>query len=339
MQVDIMDLHDVLAAGASLPASLDNGFISHRKVGNDIELDKVAKEWGRLVVYPGGVHVVPNYTHVHSAADSGSARGGRRGQIYKFSKNSRRRLVKLLLRLDLSDFVMPSKKYGRGRGFFVTLTYGKEFPYDYQRFKRDLDNFRKRLDRFMGAQDVTFGAIWKLELQKRSAAHFHLLILTSRMMRKRDVISFVQSAWVPIAADAYDYSEQYIKSMRRVVSDGGVQVAYQSGDNPDGLRGYLSKYMSKEGEELISPDGEIMPMGRMWGVWHKDNLPIADIYVMAVPSRLDLDVLLAVTRGRGRRLDSYYLQQQRGHMPFYLYGDSLEILLEFHLAGCRFNPN
>lgn len=61
----------------------------------------------------------------------------------------------------------------------------------------------------------------------------------------------------------------------------GVSLAYAlrvpGGDAEDlaGVMSYASKYITKDDEhQYMSPDGELLPTGRMWGVWRADVLEI-----------------------------------------------------------------
>lgn len=89
--------------------------------------------------------------------------GGVRGKILTFSKESRRRLMRLLNSVNRDEVALP---------YFVTLTYHNTWPSSRAGRKKHLDAFQKRMERAYGK----FAAVWRLEFQKRGAPHYHLLI-------------------------------------------------------------------------------------------------------------------------------------------------------------------
>src|SRR5690554_2824154 len=98
--------------------------------------------------------VATSYKHVYRPTV-----GGKRGAVTEFSAGSRRRLLRLIARLE------------KTRTTFITLTYPAEFP-DPRTAKEHLralfERIRRRVPEASG--------IWRLELQERGAPHFHLLM-------------------------------------------------------------------------------------------------------------------------------------------------------------------
>mgnify|MGYP001450486002 CR=1 FL=1 len=153
--------------------------------------------------------------------------GGRRGKITTFSRASRKRMMKKLATFRREEVA---------RALFVTLTYPAEYP-DGKRAKRDLDRFLKRLWR----KYPSAAWIWREELQKRGAPHFHLLVLG---------VDFIPHGW--IAYVWWDVcgriSIEHLKAgteVRRVKSY--KHCVY-----------YVSKYLAKDEEEEAD-------LGRRWG--------------------------------------------------------------------------
>lgn len=111
------------------------------------------------VVFEGSVKVLGRRMIVRRR---GVRPGGKRERISEFTEASRRRFRERLGAVRYSHM---------GRCFWVTLTYHNAFPdpdsavVDVQRFLR---YFRSRFPR--GSY------VWRLELQKRGAPHFHLLL-------------------------------------------------------------------------------------------------------------------------------------------------------------------
>jgi hypothetical protein len=62
----------------------------------------------------------------------GGRGGGVRGEVRGFSRESRKRLIDLIHQVDRSMVRPP---------LFVTLTYPREWPSDWQEYQRDLHNW------------------------------------------------------------------------------------------------------------------------------------------------------------------------------------------------------
>ncbi len=170
--------------------------------------------------------------------------GGLRGEITEFSKASRRRLMKLLNSIDRDRASLP---------YFVTLTYHNAWPKDRHGRKRHLDAFRKRLERVYGQ----FPAVWRLEFQKRGAPHYHLLMWLSEpdLWRLRNRISWL---WHEVV-DPNDMQ----------LLDAGTRVEIPRSWR--GVNSYAAKYMGKL-EQLQEGAASV---GRFWGTWRREMLPIS----------------------------------------------------------------
>lgn len=155
---------------------------------------------------------------------------------------------------------------------FITLTYPNEWPVDWKQWKADLENFRRRWLRYAPGSK----GYWKMELQKRGAPHFHLLIEIQANKRRRpgksvfwhdktlsDIRAEVTRLWAHIAHKNDQYQGKYATNVR--VVKGIVD-----------LRRYIVKYAGKRGYLPIDDDGVIMDdvdatMGRLWGRIGKPN--------------------------------------------------------------------
>lgn len=176
---------------------------------------------------------------------------GIRGAITEFTKASRRRLMRLV----------ASTKMGM-KPVFVTLTYPGVFPTESKEWKRHLDNLFKRVRRnFPGA-----GAVWRLEMQKRGAPHYHLLIwgLSESVFQLR---AWFSQAWYEVVGSG---------DSRHLAA--GVRVEVIRSQN--GTMYYCSKYLSKPTSELercyMSENGWSNP-GRFWGVHAIENVPVGEL--------------------------------------------------------------
>jgi hypothetical protein len=164
--------------------------------------------------------------------------------VTDFSKASRRRLMKLLNSIDRDRASLP---------YFVTLTYHNAWPKDRHGRKRHLDAFRKRLERVYGQ----FPAVWRLEFQKRGAPHYHLLMWLSEpdLWRLRNRISWL---WHEVV-DPDDMQ----------LLDAGTRVEIPRSWR--GVNSYAAKYMGK----LEQLQGDTSSVGRFWGTWRREMLPIS----------------------------------------------------------------
>lgn len=169
--------------------------------------------------------------------------GGRRGKIGGFSRESRRRLMCLLNSVDRSRVPHP---------LFFTLTYPGEWPRDPQVWKAHLRAFRERMRRRYGK----FPAVWRLEFQRRGAPHFHLLVFLD--VSRPALRGFVSRSWYGVVGSG---DEDHLKAGTQVVRVHSWR----------GVRSYAAKYLGKVEGDDRDPDQSI---GRFWGVWNKDLLPI-----------------------------------------------------------------
>ena len=137
----------------------------------------------QVEVYPGVIRLTaPNLARRESALNrrldrpaipsEGEPEDGRRGEIRGWSRKSRARMVSTLAELDWA----PLLSAGAGLPAMVTLTYPGDWEAvagDGEQVKRHFQTFLKRFERAWGEQIV---GVWKLEFQRRGAAHFHILM-------------------------------------------------------------------------------------------------------------------------------------------------------------------
>lgn len=174
----------------------------------------------------------------------GSTTGGTRGNVKEFSAASRRRLMQKFARLA------PS------RATFVTLTYPATYP-EVRRAKEHLRAFLERIRRLHPESS----AIWRLEFQARGAPHFHIVFynlpyLPFHVLRKmwREVIGHSET-------EALFVNIKLCTSKREIAN-------------------YVSKYVAKV-SSLFNKDA-YPHVGRWWGVFNKDALPLSAQYEVLV---------------------------------------------------------
>lgn len=180
--------------------------------------------------------------------------GGRRGVVREWSHASRLRAYRTIAAVDWSAV---------GSLVFVTLTY-HQAPTDGRTVKRHLRAFRERWRRRFGAP---VGA-WKLEFQKRGAAHIHLWL-------RRPGISLGQlRAWISEAwGDIVGQGEAHRRA--------GTTVKEWCGSPAR----YLLKYLAKGHKEYQHCVPEwFESVGRWWGLWNvrpqwrRVDIPVESFY-------------------------------------------------------------
>lgn len=152
----------------------------------------------------------------------------KRCHIYGMSANSARHLRRLL------SYVKHTNKMS-----FLTFTYPENVTVG--KLKRDIDVFGKHLRR----KFPQAWAIWKVEKQRRGAWHIHFLLVNVPYWRWQDVVA----TWARISGQPADRATN-IKQVRTLRQ----------------LRLYLAKYVAKRSIAVDEQTGEILPIGRIWGV-------------------------------------------------------------------------
>lgn len=227
-----------------------------------------------------------------------NASGGRKRAITDFSACSRRSLLKSFARTNYT-----------GKSIFVTLTYGQEYPTPKQA-KRHLDTLFKRVKR----KFPKASGYWRLEFQKRGAVHFHIIFFNLPYWDKRDVKkAWAQVIGREYCDNGYrkpQYKRGGVRQhlrVNRVLGRSSAVMRYPSATRPPftrielvrsrrGAWSYVSKYIAKQGAHerggsgfiyvsyltvdgrYVHPQtGEIEEIGRYWGVFNREELPIAEV--------------------------------------------------------------
>lgn len=166
---------------------------------------------------------------------------------------------------------------------FCCLTYPAEFPLEASTFKRHLDSFGKRFLRQFPAGSF----VWKLEFQKRGAAHFHLIVYGVSLdeMRKWLALAWYETVGSQDAGHLLaGVRSERLNSRRAVMS-------------------YLGGYVSKADQ---TRPGECF--GRYWGIVGRQNLPFCESRSMELDPKVGVKVNRTARRfiaamGRARRLN------------------------------------
>jgi len=202
------------------------------------------------------------------------------------SDQSRKRFLLKLVGVDLKK--TPSS--------LITLTYHHGAGLDPQRWHADLRAFQARLFREWAAFEPS--VIWSKEFQRRGAVHYHLLVFWKRRPILAQVRHWTAHAWNEIAEPG---DEQHAHA-----GTSADHVKLEEKASAQKLLRYLAKYLTKGEQKELRDEatGELMPTGRMWGVWGK--VPYVEL------ATLELDeVSLAQFQRRVRRWGKHsaYLRQ------------------------------
>jgi hypothetical protein len=180
---------------------------------------------------------------------------------------------------------------------FVTLTFHRVWPEDPAVLKKMLDTLFKKLRR----RYPRASAIWKLEYQRRGAPHFHIL-LWGFPFRDRD---WLARSWADIVAYYTSDDVEILRAwhMGRL----GNQHCVQLVRSWRGVTSYAAKYLAKQ-ETFVSPEGEIIHTGRVWGVHNRNCIPWSYLlfYVAGRNFRRYRRVVRALAERRGLSLPSLY---------------------------------
>lgn len=203
---------------------------------------------------------------------------GNKQDIRGFSRASRRNLIWTMGRVNRELAGLP---------LFQTLTYGRDWPPDGRVVKRHLDAFNKRRAR----RYPESSAIWKMELQKRGAPHFHLMVFGVPAQECRR------------AAVLEDNGPEFRQSdLRRAMHVCDCPVCWTQGNWWDiagygsfdhlragtrverartwaGVVSYTAKYLGKlcDNKVTVRDTGEVVELrdcGRWWGVSGRRFLPV-----------------------------------------------------------------
>lgn len=187
--------------------------------------------------------------------------GRGRGDVTKFTKQSRLRLLRKLARIT-----PPQKDGFRHRCTFLTLTSRAIFH------PRQMKEYMRAFFKRLGRRVPRLAVVWRLEYQERGAPHLHMIIYNCPFIDK----FWIQNAWGEIIGQARPFTRiESIHSYKKLVnyaskyaakieSCGFNIVAYQAAE------GKNSRYGGKSA-------------GRVWGVFNEQCLPYAEKESVKVP--------------------------------------------------------
>jgi hypothetical protein len=187
--------------------------------------------------------------------------GRGRGDVTRFTKQSRVRLLRLLARMSPP----PIDGY-RARVTFLTLT--ARAYYHPREFKRLMTVFFKRL----GRKAPKLAIVWRLEYQKRGAPHVHCIVYNAPYIDK----TWIRDAWGQIIGQDAPFTRiEMIKSHRHLMSYASKYAAKLEVCGFNSVT-YLTDGVGFEKYRGMSP-------GRVWGVFNRKFLPYAQELHASVP--------------------------------------------------------
>jgi hypothetical protein len=204
----------------------------------------------------------------------------KRGAITEFSAKSRRNLVRKLATLKSSV-----------KCFTMALT----LPGNFEHLTREgiLEAFSKLERRYSArARFSSVPIVWKREIQKRGAVHWHLLIYCPLEGYEGAALIEEVRVW-------------FVRQWNALLCAGATEEAREHHrwfhDRPDNFQpvrdmaGYFAKYMGKD------EDASGALPGRWWGSWNKRALPEAPCEATFVPLPVAIDVHRAFRKIREKR--------------------------------------
>jgi len=184
--------------------------------------------------------------------------GGTRGTVKAFSDESRRRMLRLIAKLEQTR-----------KPLWMDLTYPDEFFNERMDGKRLKESHLKKFYQRLEYAFPEVAVIWKLEYKARKSGkhigvmfpHFHMLVWGLHDEYLYDLRQLVARMWWEVCGKLSAKHLEAGTSVSRIKSYRGVFW-------------YASKYMSKEVEE------EVSEVGRWWGVKGREHLPQAFCHVI-----------------------------------------------------------
>lgn len=180
----------------------------------------------------------------------------KRGQIQEFSRKSRFRMLKLLSEIHLQSYQSS---------IFITLTYHNLFPTHYSDLKYQLKKFLTALKRHYPSAAI----VWRVELQKRGAPHFHLFLFSTKHLTSLDISKLkksIQQFWFSAINNVDEYMLKYSVDVKEIT-------------NHQQVFAYISKYIGK----TINTPAESY-IGRRWG--YTKNLIRKEVEMLTISNDL-----------------------------------------------------
>ena len=199
--------------------------------------------------------VLGGYLRLRRSGGAARTGGGLRGEVAGWSRESRRRLFRGLVRTDFAAWP--------GGLSFATLTY----PGDWRAAACDGPTAHRQLRALRARVEREFGqvrACWKLEFQRRGAPHWHLVVGGPDPLALR---AFLRPAWYGVVGSG---------DVRHLAAGVECDAVRSSEVVARYCAGYLGA-RRKTYQEQVPPDWRA---GRWWGWWRwrppvPDDVPLS----------------------------------------------------------------
>jgi len=194
---------------------------------------------------------------------------------------------------------------------FVTLSYPRDYSKNWKDWKNDLKIWKEHLLRKYPKSQ----GFWKLELQKRGAPHYHMVLDTGEETSLTDFRNWNDNLWANIAHYMDCHAGVYACTVKKMRT-------------PREALNYAAKYQTKETYAPVDADGVRLTaeqlgdsIGRLWGkIGKPDCSPSEKIMVRREWALNRKSVLAALLREAGQEKYADYLDRQGAHNSITLYG-------------------
>ena len=190
-------------------------------------------------------------TDSNGISSSGNPNPVKRETVQAFSHASATRMKMFLSQIDLQFY--------RTRLFF-TCTFHNTYPLDKDGLKRYLQSLLKRIEYHLPSASI----VWRIELQKREAPHFHFLIFFPGkldLVTKNKIASTLKNQWGILTKQINYFAFNVASDVREMNSN--LKLFH-----------YLAKYSAKQSDKEIP-----RVYGRLWGYRNefalREETPIA----------------------------------------------------------------
>lgn len=213
----------------------------------------------------------------------GQVGGGKRGAVKGFSRGSRKRFFERMARLVVEA----------GKGvtcLFVSVTYPADYPSDRVAKRKHMRAFFERIRRRWPKSS----GVWRMEHQQRGAPHFHMIFFGLPLLDQATVQGWWREVIGYEGPHTLQVDVQEVKGWRHLLSYVSKYVAkvdpldyltYWHADNSDGED---AEYKGQNSADTL---------GRVWGVFNGDHLPMGEMAYFEFPSSGFLPKVKRVANG------------------------------------------
>lgn len=247
-----------------------------------------ASEVARVEFTPGGV-IAKRTLHCSPGKPA------IRGEVKGLSRKSAKRLRERMCRIDWGKLVPADGK--SERAFLLSITYPSQYPTSWREHKANLKAFIVRLRRRFDVQ----GLLWRLEHQRRSAPHYHVILVLGQSVDAGKLQRWCLRAWFEVCGTGDPWHLIHGADTRQLYGKPGKLMRYLS---------KVMRYISKSED-----GGPAAGTGRCWGVW--GELPEGETLVVSLTRERWVEFTRRLRRwGKGSRYVEGITASWRGFCVF-----------------------